>query len=66
MEQIATGTRKGRKPKRQEFETAASDRLTVRLLTEERRKKLIALRKAEDDLPDDAEMIRRLMDRAAS
>ena len=66
MEQTATGTRKGRKPKRQEFETAASDRITIRLLSTERRRKLIALRKAEDDLPDEAEMIRRLMDRAAS
>lgn len=52
-------------PKKAATEQAAAtdDRITVRQTTATQQK-LIALRKAKPDLPDAAEMIRRLIDRA--
>jgi hypothetical protein len=44
-------------------ETPQSDRITVRLQPEQRRM-LNDLRRKEDDVPDAAEMVRRLIERA--
>lgn len=56
----------GARPRKSGTDKAGTSaaRITIRLLTEERCAKLRNLRRAESDLPNDAEMLRRLIDRA--